>query len=191
MGSTKGIYLVPDRTASVWRVRPLFHSCFPVFSWSSSVLPCKLILLPLPWREKVLGCWRGVGSPLHSSLETPCMWHMQTMTCLLSLVECIFSTWHGATLFHPPFFWVQPYSLADPIEISEPSCEVSSCCLVYVKLLWWEPQRWTHKQDLQTASKRAQLHYLFGEPILRYWILFPGCHLWLQILFSNMLVKLI
>lgn len=130
---------------SDWRASPPFHGsvslCFPTllsfFLANSSSFPGlggqSCFVVGGEWQVPFTLPWRVMS-------------YMQTMTSLLSSVENVFSIWQRATLFHLSFCWVQPYSLVDPTEISGPLCGVRSHCLVCVKLLWWEPQRWTHKQ---------------------------------------------
>lgn len=156
MGSRKGIYLIPDQTTSLaecpgHRFTALFPCAFLLF------FPSSLQTHPpyLALEGKAASVWVGSGKSPALFPPRPCRvtWYMQTMTSLLSFIWTFI--WYLAqshTLFHPAFCWVQPYSLADPIEISGPSCGVRSwsawCthCLVCIKLLWWEPQRWTRKQ---------------------------------------------
>lgn len=81
----------PDNFSG-WRARPQGHSSIsPCFPYSPFLLPCKLILLPLPWRTKLLWCGWRVGSPLHSTPERPCriMWYTQTMNSVLTFVVWI------------------------------------------------------------------------------------------------------
>lgn len=101
IGSTKSMYLIPDRyhfsdtglIPFLWLKGQATGSWqyFPMLSYSSFLLPCKLILLLLPWRAKLLWCGWRVESPLHWTPERPwmVMWCTQTMNSVMTFVVWI------------------------------------------------------------------------------------------------------
>lgn len=137
---------------SGWRARPLFHSsispCFPTLLTFILANSCPSFALCFEgqscfgvgeeWEVRPLSPWETLqGNGVHADHEFSAVF---SWICIQYLLE--------SQCLPPSFCWVQPYSFADPVEISGPSCGVRSCCVVCVTLVWWEPWRWTYKPYL-------------------------------------------